>query len=143
MSKMNRMKAIGYGVAFVGALFVGACGNQTSTTGGSASGSAAQTAAAAPVTEAQVKEAFEQRCGSCHGVEGKGNGPAAASLKPPPRDYSDKEWQKSVTDEQLKKVIIYGGAAVGKSAAMPAAPDLESQPAMVEGLIKKIRSYGK
>lgn len=143
MSKMNRMKALGYGLVFVAALSVGACGNQTPTAGGSASGSAAQTAAAAPVTEAQVKEAFEQRCGSCHGVDGKGNGPAAASLKPPPRDYSDKEWQKSVTDEQLRKTIIYGGAAVGKSAAMPAAPDLESQPAMVDGLIKKIRSYGK
>ena len=34
------------------------------------------------------------------------------------------------------------GAAVGKSAAMPLQPDLESRPEVLDGLIKMIRSFG-
>jgi hypothetical protein len=39
-------------------------------------------------------------------------------------------------------VILYGGAAVGKSAAMPANPDLQSQPFVVKALVEKIRNFG-
>ena len=34
------------------------------------------------------KEMYEQYCASCHGVEGKGNGPAAPALKQPPVDLT-------------------------------------------------------
>jgi hypothetical protein len=63
-------------------------------------------------------------------------------LTPKPRNYKDAEWQKTVTDDQLKKAILYGGAAVGKSAAMPSQPDLESKPEVLDGLVKIIRSFG-
>jgi cytochrome c553 len=90
----------------------------------------------------EAREAFNTRCASCHGTEGKGNGPAAAALNPKPRDYTDKNWQKSVTDEQIKKTITMGGAAVGKSPIMPASPDLESNPQMLDGLVAIIRQFG-
>ena len=78
---------------------------------------------------------------TCHGSDGKGSGPAAAALNPKPRDYTDSAWQGTVTDDQLRTTIIKGGAAVGKSALMPPNPDLEAKPAVVDGLVAKIRSF--
>ena len=50
---------------------------------------------------------------------GAGDGPAGQALQPAPRDLSDPEWQKSVTDEHLTTVIKDGGAAAGLSPLMP------------------------
>lgn len=89
----------------------------------------------------KARQVFKSKCVVCHGESGKGDGPGAAALTPKPRNYTDAAWQKSVTDEQLKKTIVYGGAAVGKSAAMPANPDLRNQPQVVDELVKMIRSF--
>lgn len=97
----------------------------------------------ASVGVAEAKEIFNSRCATCHGPNGDGKGPASAALNPKPRNYHDKEWQKSVTDEQLKKTITYGGAAVGKSPIMPGSPDLDSKPEVVEGLVRIVRDFGK
>ncbi|MBI4955436.1 MAG: c-type cytochrome [Myxococcales bacterium] len=92
---------------------------------------------------AEAKKIFKDRCVPCHGESGKGDGPGAATLTPKPRNYSDGEWQKQVTDEEIKKTILYGGAAVQKSPAMPSAPDLEAKPEVLDGLVKIIRGFGK
>jgi mono/diheme cytochrome c family protein len=100
-------------------------------------------AAAAPSAAAALdpKEVFKTRCVMCHGESGKGDGAAAAALNPKPRNYTDPEWQKTVTDDQIKKVITGGGPAVGKSPLMPAQPDLASQPEVLDGLVKIIRGF--
>lgn len=85
---------------------------------------------------------FNERCAACHGTEGKGNGPASGALNPKPRNYTDPAWQASVTDAQLRKTIMLGGAAVGKSPIMPANPDLDEKPDVVEGLVKIVRRFG-
>lgn len=77
----------------------------------------------------------------CHGQSGKGDGPGAAALNPKPRDYTNAEWQKTVTDDEIAKIIVQGGAAVGKSPNMPANPDLASKPQVVQGLVKVVRSF--
>lgn len=103
-------------------------------------------AAAAPAAEDPAREArnlFKTRCVVCHGEEGKGDGPGAAALNPKPRDYTDPAWQSSVTDEQIHKTIVFGGAAVGKSPNMPGNPDLESKTAVVDELVKRVRSFKK
>lgn len=106
---------------------------------------AAQQAAPAgggEVTEAdrtEAKNIFATRCTPCHGPEGKGNGPASAGLTPPPRNFTDPAWQASVTDEHIEKIVQYGGAAVGKSPAMPPNPDLVDKP-VVKALREHIRS---
>jgi mono/diheme cytochrome c family protein len=87
-------------------------------------------------------EVFKTRCVMCHGESGKGDGIAAAALNPKPRNYTDKEWQKTVTDEQIKKTIVGGGASVGKSAIMPAQADLASKPEVLDGLVKIVRGFG-
>jgi mono/diheme cytochrome c family protein len=43
-----------------------------------------------PVPDLLVRgrDLFQQHCKSCHGAEGRGDGPAGASLRPPPRDFT-------------------------------------------------------
>jgi hypothetical protein len=74
-------------------------------------------------------------------MNGKGDGPGAAALDASPRNYTDTTWQKSVTDDAISNIIVKGGAAVGKNAAMPPNPDLASKPDVVAALVKKIRSF--
>lgn len=92
---------------------------------------------------AAAKTIYDSRCGACHGLTGKGDGAGAAALNPKPRNYTDKAWQSSVTDEQIRKTIVYGGAAVGKSPVMPGSPDLDSKPEVVDGLVAIVRGFGK
>jgi mono/diheme cytochrome c family protein len=43
---------------------------------------------ARPTSAASGKEMYESYCASCHGKDGKGNGPAAQALKTPPTDLT-------------------------------------------------------
>jgi mono/diheme cytochrome c family protein len=126
-------------VAAISLAFLAGCGKSDK---GAASNDS-PSAHAAPVDAAQAKEIFTSRCAACHGTEGLGNGPGAAALNPKPRNYHDKTWQTRVTDEDIRKTITYGGAAVGKSPMMPASPDLEAKPEVIEGLLRIVRDFGK
>jgi mono/diheme cytochrome c family protein len=88
-----------------------------------------------------AKKVFAERCATCHGTAGAGDGPAAASLNPKPRAFGDKAWQKTITDDHIEKIIKDGGAAVGKSPLMPPNPDLLDKPEVVKGLRSLVRSY--
>ncbi len=94
------------------------------------------------VAPGDVKEAeqiFAQRCSTCHGAGGKGDGAAAAALNPKPRDLSSPEWQASVDDAHIEKIIVGGGPSVGKSPLMPPNPDLAGKPGVVKGLRTVVR----
>lgn len=65
------------------------------------------------------KALYESSCTSCHGMSGKGDGPAAVSLRPKPRNLTDSAYMSSLNDQYLYDVINKGGAAVGKSPFMP------------------------
>jgi hypothetical protein len=82
------------------------------------------------------------RCMTCHGARGAGNGPGSAALNPKPRNFQDPEWQDSVDDEHIAKIVMYGGAAVGKSPVMPGNPDLTAKPELVDALVDVIRDLG-
>jgi mono/diheme cytochrome c family protein len=110
--------------------------------------SPAPTTAAAPTqgsdtARAEAQEIFATRCTPCHGSTGGGDGPASAGLTPPPRNFHDKAWQSAVTDDHIEQIIQYGGAAVGKSPAMPSNPDLMNKPEVVAALRQYVRSLGK
>ncbi|HKA90100.1 MAG TPA: c-type cytochrome [Haliangiales bacterium] len=96
-----------------------------------------------PAAKAKADEIFTQRCTPCHGLEGRGNGPASATLTPRPRNFHDKSWQSQVTNEHIERIIQYGGAAVGKSPAMPANPDLTGNREVVVALRKHIRTFDR
>jgi mono/diheme cytochrome c family protein len=92
---------------------------------------------------AAAAEVYATRCALCHGPDGRGDGPGAAALDPKPRNYHDAAWQASMSDEQIRRTILEGGQAVGKSAAMPAHPDLAAQPAVLDALVKRVRRFGR
>jgi mono/diheme cytochrome c family protein len=96
-----------------------------------------------PEARAQAADIFESRCVACHGVEGHGDGPAAANLKPRPRDFHNAKWQKSINDATIARAIVSGGQAVGVSSEMAANPDLEDEPAVVAALVERVRALGK
>jgi mono/diheme cytochrome c family protein len=104
-------------------------------------------AAASPDTGAEAtyaaKTLFQTKCVVCHGSVGIGDGPGAAALTPKPRAFADATWQASVADEQIENTIVMGGAAVGKSPAMPGNPDLQSKPEVVKELVKIVRAFKK
>jgi mono/diheme cytochrome c family protein len=90
----------------------------------------------------EARSMFKTVCAACHGENGRGDGVAAASLNPKPRDYTDKAWQRSVTDDHIRDIILKGGSALGKSPLMPAQPQLAAKPDVVEELVKIVRSFG-
>jgi len=98
------------------------------------------------ITEEARKEArdiFKDRCVTCHGEQGRGDGPGASNLMPKPMDFHNSNWQVSVSDSDIAKAIIQGGAAVGLSSQMQPNPDLEGKPAVVAALVERVRELAK
>ena len=91
----------------------------------------------------EAENVWNTRCVTCHGNTGNGDGPGAAALDPKPRSCSSVKWQASVDDEHIKKVIVGGGPAVGKSALMTPNPDLDGKTEVLNELVKKVRSFAK
>ena len=73
------------------------------------------------------KQTFMSICITCHGPEGKGDGPASATLNPKPRNLTDATYMATVNDRYLFELISRGGVAVGKSPLMPSQPTLTAQ----------------
>lgn len=92
---------------------------------------------------ASAKTTFNSKCVVCHGSVGLGDGPGAAALNPKPRAFGDAAWQGAVTDEQIAKTIVEGGAAVGKSPNMPPNPELADKPDVVKALVGIVRGFKK
>ena len=105
----------------------------------------ASASAVAPAAAAsdEARQIFATRCVTCHGSEGAGDGPGSAALDPKPRNFQDPTWQDAVTDEHLEKIVMYGGAAVGKSPSMPGNPDLMSKPEVVRALVAHLRGLAR
>ncbi len=64
------------------------------------------------------KVLYKEYCMQCHGAQGKGDGPAAATLEPKPAIHANINFDQ-VPTEYLYNMINHGGAAMGKSANMP------------------------
>jgi mono/diheme cytochrome c family protein len=93
---------------------------------------------------AEAQQYFMMVCATCHGPDGTGNTETGQALNPRPRNYTDPKWQASVTDDEIRTIILKGGAAVGKSAMMPAQQQqLGDKPEVVDGLVQIIRGFGK
>ncbi len=116
---------------------------ETGKAAGSAAPAVTPAAAGGGDSPADAKKYYQQKCVVCHGEGGKGDGPGAAALNPKPKDLSDPAWQGSVDDAHIKKVILGGGAAVGKSLIMPANPDLKGKDKLQDELVKVIRGLKK
>ena len=71
------------------------------------------------------KDNFIGTCSPCHGESGKGDGPLADGLGEgvKPRNLTDAKLMSLRTDEDLFKVVKFGGASRGFSEAMPSQKD--------------------
>ena len=75
---------------------------------------------------------WSKQCATCHGRRGKGDGPTSTMVKA--RDLTNVEFQATLTDEQIAKVIREG------KDKMPAfnLPD-----SIIEGLVQHVRGFVK
>ncbi|MFN3532082.1 MAG: ethylbenzene dehydrogenase-related protein [Candidatus Brocadia sp.] len=68
-----------------------------------------------PEAVAEGKKIYEKRCWYCHGIEGRGDGPASITMFPKPRNFTRNEYKvrsttfgSVPTDEDLFRIITSG-----------------------------------
>ena len=71
----------------------------------------------------QGKAAYGLWCASCHGTEGRGDGPDSKALDPAPRDQSDASYMDGLSDRDIAETVVFGGAARGYP-NMPSMPTI-------------------
>lgn len=103
--------------------------------------------AATPLTQAadlaKGKTLYTQRCATCHGEKGAGDGPIALSLPPEqkPRNLQEGKNKFATDDDKFRELMKKGGAAVGLNMLMPAQSDLSADD--VDSLILFVHSLKK
>src|SRR5260370_25258353 len=90
------------------------------------------------------EKVFAKHCAVCHGPDGKGNGPAAPSMKPRPRDFTAGEYKYKTTpqgsppaDDDLARVVKQGLIASG----MPYFSDVLSEDE-IRDVVRHIKGLG-
>jgi mono/diheme cytochrome c family protein len=134
-------KGMLFAVAITGLGVAIACSSEGDpAAGASSNATTAASAAAGTVTPEMLEKGraiYKANCVACHGESGKGDGPAAGVLKPPPRDHTDYGYMNTLTDKGIADVIKMGGAIKGRP-LMPSHPQI-SGPDM-DALVAYIRT---
>ena len=96
--------------------------------------------AAATVKAADVKEAWDKNCASCHGKDGKGE--TKAGKKAGAKDLTDAKYQASFTDDQMTKQIKEGlKDKNGKEQMKPFADKLADDE--IKAIVAYVRAFKK
>jgi len=92
---------------------------------------------AADARAGRGKLVYQVYCNRCHGPEGRGDGPSAAELKPPPRDLRIRPLKHGAAPAQLRKVIVEGipGTAMPSAGQALSPADVDALVAFVQTLI--------
>jgi mono/diheme cytochrome c family protein len=93
--------------------------------------------------QTEAREVYESSCVTCHGPKGDGDGLGASGLPTKPANFTDPAWQKTVSDDEIARAIVGGGAVVRRSPLMPANPALASKPGVVAALRQMVRGFAK
>jgi mono/diheme cytochrome c family protein len=77
--------------------------------------------AASPESVAAGKALFQQNCSTCHGNEGKGDGPAAPALNPKPANLAAGQLKHGSSEAEIYNTITKGvpGTAMVGWASIP------------------------
>jgi mono/diheme cytochrome c family protein len=113
-----------FAVAVTGLGLASAC--SSADDGAAGDKPAATTASGSAVTPAMIERGhaiYKANCVACHGEKGKGDGPGAGVLNPPPRDHTDYAYMSTLTDKEVADVIKMGGAIKGRP-LMPSHPQI-------------------
>ena len=89
--------------------------------------------ASAPALAAGRSETFTTYCGVCHGDDGKAQTEQGKAKKA--RDFTSKEWQKSVDDARLMKSITDGREKMPKFGKKLTEDEIKA-------LVKEVREIG-
>ncbi len=73
--------------------------------------------------------AWQSNCFTCHGPQGRGDGPTGHLFKA--QDLTRADWQAATSDEQIAETIRNGKGRM---------PKFDLPPEVVTGLIKRIRA---
>lgn len=76
---------------------------------------------------------YKSECVVCHGRQGKGDGPVAVSMKPPPANLTDTARMARLSDDSLVQIITHGRGG------MPAFKD-DLEPEQVRQVVAFIRT---
>lgn len=86
--------------------------------------------AESPESAAMLTElSWQKNCSTCHGADGKGDGPSGNLFKA--TDLTRPDWQASTSDEQIAQTIRQGKNRM---------PKFDLPPEVVSGIIKRIRA---
>jgi len=70
-----------------------------------------------PELVAKGKALYTTNCSACHGMEGKGDGAAAAALNPKPRNFSSREgWKFGSGTARIVRTVTEGSPGTGMAA---------------------------
>ena len=112
-------------------------GPGTETAASGASGPAAKASAPSAAMLERGRASYVKNCAACHGEGGRGDGPAAGVMKPPPRDHTDAAYMSTLSDKDIADIIRMGGALKGKP-LMPGAPQINGEE--LTALVAHVRS---
>lgn len=93
-----------------------------------------------PEMVSEGRRAYRRYCVQCHGYNGRGDGPSAQALDPPPRDHTNADVMDPISDTILADTIVYGGAGRGFP-GMPAFPVAEGDELVA--LVAYVRSLSR
>ena len=110
-------------VRVLACLSLAACGAGGAEGRGGAGGSSSTAVTVTPAMLERGHEIYKMNCVPCHGPGGKGDGPSAVTLNPPPRDHTDPELMEKLTDEKVAQTVQMGGAMNGYP-NMPGSPHI-------------------
>lgn len=77
---------------------------------------------------------FRVRCVMCHGAQGRGNGPMAASMNPRPMDFTDSSKRLASTDSAMVEVIRRGRRSMPAFGQMLSRAQVDSVVAFIKTL---------
>lgn len=122
------------------ALAIGCSSDDSASAPDAAGGKSTASAAVTPAMLEQGKTLYKANCVACHGESGKGDGPAAGVLKPPPRDHTDRAYMSKLSDKEIADIIKMGGAIKGKP-LMPSHPQFKEHE--LTALVAYVRSLSE